>query len=153
MATSVQSNQSHFETVTMAQVSWRNGTWCAFGNCSVQNNLERTLCQAQSRLSADNLSILFFCVALPIVGGFYLNLVTLLMFLRQKLYRSLANLSVLNLAVSDLLNAVFIFPMLLWALLDWHWPGEQLGCVVYNFGFLYLGSVSLNNMAAISIER
>ena len=137
-------------------------TWLPYHTSSIEvqdaagnitNNQTYFDFSAQKGLLDNYLIIIGIITVIIQLCSVFLNSVTLLMFLRNKVLRSSTNFFVLNLAVSDILMAVLVCSFSAVAAFTGSWPLDHIGCVWYGFGFTFFTATSINSMTAIAMER
>ncbi|GLH13173.1 Opsin Rh1, partial [Gryllus bimaculatus] len=92
---------------------------------------------------------------LALIGffGFSLNLIVILLFVREKQLRTPMNMVLLNLAVSDLCVATVGNPLTMTAAVVRRWPFGPKLCVAYAFFMSFFGMASIGALALLALER
>ncbi|KAK3720300.1 hypothetical protein QZH41_007756 [Actinostola sp. cb2023] len=92
----------------------------------------------------------FIIIAAAVIG----NISTVIVVISSKKFRSISNLSTLNLALSDILLAIFVAPLVIVNLyLTENWVFGAFFCKLYNFIRDTSVMAALLNLFVVSIER
>ena len=85
--------------------------------------------------------------------GIYLNMITIVMFLRRCGEKIVRNFLILSLSISDVIMAAIVVSIQSASLLLRRWLGGDVGCRWYGFLFLFSGVTGIYTFTTISIER
>jgi hypothetical protein len=99
-----------------------------------------------------NVLILVAMVIIDAVGV-YINILGIAVLFRSNLPKSTSDMLVMNIAVSDTLSAILVYPVCIMSVAQQNWTLGHATCVWYAFGFPFFGVASINTMASIAAER
>ncbi|XP_022790513.1 melatonin receptor type 1C-like [Stylophora pistillata] len=85
--------------------------------------------------------------------AFFGNVLICVALLRTPALRTVANMFVINLAVSDILMAVVCMPLTLCVLISGNWPFSVAVCDLQGFFMFSFGIVSQVNMSVVALNR
>ncbi|XP_048241259.1 opsin-5-like [Haliotis rufescens] len=87
------------------------------------------------------------------IFGIVTNSVSVVMFLREKKFRTSVDALLFNLSISDLGMTVVCFPFVISANFAQEWIHGDVGCTMYGFLSFLFGNGSISTLSAISVER
>lgn len=107
------------------------------------------LAQRSTPIKILELTVLIILIILAFVG----NVMICITVLRVARLRTVPNMFVINLAVSDILMALVCMPISLHVLISSEWPFSSVVCDLQGFFMFSFGIVSQVNMSVIAINR
>ena len=93
--------------------------------------------------------LLVFLITVALIG----NVVVGAAIFKVRRLRTLPNMFIINLAVSDILMAVVCMPISLCVLISGEWPFTAVVCDMQGFFMFSFAIVSVGNMSAIAVNR
>ena len=111
--------------------------------------LATALAQRSNLTGAIESSVLGLQIILAFAG----NVIICAAVLKTRRLRTISNVFVINLAISDILMAVVCMPLSLCVLVSGRWPFDAVVCDLQGFFMFSFGIVSQVNMSVIAVNR
>lgn len=99
-------------------------------------------------LSVD-IYIFFSTAVLSVIG----NLLVLIMAFKRSSRMKPPELLSVNLALTDLGAAVFMYPLAVASAWSHHWLGGDVSCIYYGLAGFFFGSASVMNLTVLAVVR